>query len=618
MVQCIMTEQQVQEGFLAAPPLISQQIMDLTIKHPSWTRDLPKFTEFPRGNGTEYQQIVFRGEMPRIERGFANWKLMNNNSGCDPCPTDCAYNTTQFGGSALERKAARMMERDFVSPTYCIKEIQTTAHFEQVFAKIVENLFAQTDFFKDQNVTFNALTELAKKFVVDSEGAKPNPQNPYVYRPAGTARLSALNIDMLEFFYEYMRRMPDAIPYDVVNGAPIFSLIASHQTLARLYRDDPQLRQDVRFSGLANDLLMKYNFMSTIRGMFIAAPILYPRRFNLETVGDVAGVAVEVLPYVNGIPAEVGSFTGFNPLYEAATHEEVILHGKYPFEILFMPTETSLGQNTSFGPEFSWFNNWSWINPLTNTDYFRRQGFFATSAAIGIAPQWSDAIFGILVERPSRALMASWLPTPACPPADPECDNIVPVVGCPCPLILSFIPNPVTPGNYFINLAVPTDAVAEEQLQLGIDTGGYVTGTVVDVSEDGKAVEVTLTGTFDCDHFTTIFCDNTLGCYSSVIRYDIVCTDGTQLTLTLQNPVKGDIGDTITIYYGDGTSADVVIVSQDFTNNTLVVDVGGTAFCDQVNGILAVCVPTAADATCPGCTGPTAEQCYDYSEVVIG
>lgn len=606
--QCVITEKQVTEGFLAAPPMIDQQILDLTIKHPSWTRDLPKFTPFPLGQGTEYQQIVFRGEMPPIERGFDKWKLLNNNTGCAPCAgPDCSYNTTQFGGTGLDRKSTRMMSREFRSPSYCIKEIQTTYQFQQVIAKIIENLYMQTDFFKDQNVTFNALTSLAKKYVVDSAGAKPNTQNPYVYRPLGSARVSTLNIDTLEFFYEWMRRIPDAIPYDVVNGAPIYSLIASHQLLARLYRDDPQLRQDVRFSGLANDMLMKYNFMSTIRGMFIAAPILYPRRFNITPT---TGEPVEVLPYVNGIPMEVGSYTGFNPLYEAATHEEVLIHGKYPFEILYMTTAETMGENTSFGPEFSWLDNWAWINPLTETDYFRRSGFFATSATIGIAPQFSDGMFAILVERPKVTLMASWLPEASCPPDPANCDNEVPAVACPCPLILSYHVSGVD-GSVELSLSVPISASAEDEIQFGVDSGGYVTGTVVAISEDGKTVQVTFPEGTDlaCDHFTTIFCDNTLGCFADVVQYSVVCTDSTQLTLILSNPIKAEAPDSVTVTYGNGDTATVTVISQDSSTNTLVVDVGGTAFCDQVCGIVSVCVPTSTDATCPGCDGVTYTQC---------
>jgi len=177
----------------------------------------------------------------------------------------------------------------------------------------------------------------------------------------------------------------------------MFALTCSHELLSRLYRDDPQLRQDVRFSSEANNLLEKYNFMSTIRGMFIAAPVLYPRRFKI-----VEGEPVEVLPFVNNVPSEAGAYTDINGDYQdssVATHEEIILNGKYPFKIFYMPTESTLGQNTSFGPEWSFFNSWSWINPLTVQDPARRNGFFFTSATIGVSQQFSDGVYSILVSN---------------------------------------------------------------------------------------------------------------------------------------------------------------------------------------------------------------------------
>lgn len=605
---CSMTESQVQEAFLAAPPLISQQILDLTVKNPNWLRDVFQTEEWPRGNGTIIKQLISRGEMPQIERGFSLWAKQTNDTGCDPCEgPNCGYNWTDFGGTGLEEKETQLMSRDFRSPSYCIKKIQTTANFKEVFANIVQNLYAQIDFFKEMNIGLNALTSLAKKYVVDGGGAKPNIANPYVYPAVGAVTLSALNLTMLEFFYEYMRRIPDAVPYDIINGAPVFSLICSSQLLAHLYRDDPQLRQDVRFSGLATDLVTKYNFVSTIRGMFIAAPVLYPRRFNL----DANGVPVEVLPFVKGIPMQVGTFTGFNPLYQAAIYEEVIIHGKYPFKIFTMPTEETLGANTSFGPEFSLFNSWLWINPLTTPDPFRRVGYFATSASIGISQQFSDGIFGILVERPSVLTMAMYNPAGECPPVDPECNNEIAGTGCPCPLILTYFANPTVDGDFFLTLAVPLPegTTEHDEIQFGIDTGGYVTGTVVSISEDLKAVEVTFDndpGT--CDHFTTVFCDNTLGCSSSVMSYSIDPADATRLYLTLQYPIKALTG-SITMYTGDGNSQTVTVVDANMVTNLWHVDVGGSAFSDTVGGVIAVCVPTATDATCPGCTDPTVTQC---------
>ena len=611
MSNCTLTESQVQEAFLAAPPLISQQILDLTIKHPNWLRDLFETEEWPRGNGTLMEQLVFRGALPQIERGFDQWKKLSNNTGCSPCAgPDPSYNWTTFGGHSFERRITELMRREFKSPSYSVSEIQTTAHFKEVFAKIVENLYAQVDFFKEMNIALNFLTSLAKKFVVDSGGAKPNTQNPYVYRNIGSARLSTLGITMLEFFYEQMRRIPDCVPYDVINGSPIFSLTCSHQLLAHLYRDDQNLRQDVRFSGAANDLLTKYNFMSTIRGMFIAAPVLYPRRFNI-----VGGEPLEVLPFINGIPAEVGSYTGLNPAYEAATHEEVILNGKHPFKIFYMPTEQTLGANTSFGPESSLFNTWNWINPLTIQDPFRRVGYFANSAAIGLSQQFSDGIFAVLVERPRVTSMAVFLPEPTCPPEPVDCDNEVPGVGCPCPLILGWQANPITAGNFFISLATAIEAVADDEIQFGVDTGGYITGTVVDLSSDGKTVEVTFPEGTDlgiCDHFTTVFCDNTLGCSASVLKYDRNCTDNTRIDLFLSNPIKADTAaDVVTLYYGDGSSASATVVLADMQSNKWIVDLGSTVFCDNVGGVISVCVPQSTDATCPACGGAGLVSCSE-------
>ncbi len=609
-MDCTICAKDVQEAFLQAPPLIASQIIDLSIQHPNWYRDLYEVEEFPRGNGTIQEQLVFRSSKPQVERGFNMWKRLSNNmvggnqNGLGP---DCSYNWTTWGGYGLERKVMELMHRDFKSPEYCISEIQTTAHFEQLFAKIVENLYAQVDFFKEINIGQNVMSQLTKKYVVDSDGAKANPGNPYVYRNVGSARLATLNLMMLEFFYEQMRRLPDCVPYDVVDGSPVFALECSQQLLAHLYRDDTNLRQDARFSGAANDLLMKYNFMSTIRGMFIAAPILYPRRFNLAPI---TGEPIEVLPFVNDVPAEVGSYTGINPAYELATHEEVTIHGKYPFKLFYMPTEQTLGGNSSFGPEYAYFNSWQWVNPQTTQDPFRRVGFFATSATIGVSQQYSNGMFAILVERPSQKSMAVFLPETACPPSAVVCSNSVPATSCPCPLILSFNQSPVAPTHWFVQFAVPYTVGTGATILLGLDTGGYVTATVVAASADYKSFEITLPAGVTPDvstHFTTVFCDDSRGCSADVLSSSDCGMSGA-VQLVLSNAIKGGVDGIVTLFYGDGTSGAGTVVAIDPLKNIYVITTSG-ALC-ETRGICSVCVPPSTDATCPSCNkGPVITQC---------
>lgn len=607
MSECLMNLEAVRGAFLAAPPAIAKEIKDYTLRTPSFIGDAAKIIPWETGQGTAMMQLEFRGELPPMETDFNRWAKINSNVGCDPCQgPGCGYNITTVGGFGFNQKIRELMSRELVSQEFCIADIQTTVDFGKVFGKLVENLYRQVAWMKEVNINFNFLTRIAKKFIVDSGGVKANSQNPYVYRPLGTARISALNPQILEFFYEWMVKMPEVEPYDVIQGSPIFALVASKQIISHMYRDDPNLRQDIRFSGYANDLITKYNFVNTIQGQFFPVTWMWPRRFN-----NVGGQLVQVLPTVQNVPMNYGSYTGLNPAYESAQYEEVLLMGKTPMEIMVLPTETSLGANTSFGPEPSYFDYWKFVNPETPTDPLRRSGFFITSAKISINSSNSEGVFAILVERPAVNAIASFLPGQSCPPTPEECTNEVPAVGCPCPLILNVFADPITAGQYYITLSAPTTAEAEDEIQLGVNTGGYVTATVVSVSEDGKSILVTIEDIIPTNcTFTSIYCDSTLGCSATVLGYDPSCTDVQNIGVILSNPLKADtVGDTVTVYFGDGTSASATVVSVDMTVPSMVLDLGAT-FCDQVGGVIAVCVPPGTDATCPACgEGPVITQC---------
>lgn len=618
MADELCTPGQVQEAFINSPPVIQEQILDFSVKHPNFNRDAYELAIWPNGAGTQMQQLVFRAEMPQIERGLDAWRKMCNNTGCNPgAGPDCAYNFTELGGTSFDRKVIELMSRDYRSPSYCVTDIQTTAAFKEVFAKIVETLFAQVSWIKEFNIGQNIFTMLAKKYLVDSGGPKPNTQNPYVYRPPGATDLSNLNIELLEFFYERLRRLTSVVPYDVIDGSPIYALQASSQLLARLWRDDANLRQDLRFSSFADPNLLKYNFMSSIRGMFLPVATLYPRRFNV-----VGGVFVEVLPFLHGIPAEVGTFTGMNEAYEDATHEEILIHGKHPFKVYYMNTEQTLGGNSSFGPEPGFLENWVWVNPQTDKDPLRRCGHYVTSAKIGVSPQFSEGIFGIIVSRPSKALMAQFNPVPVCPPVTPDCDNEVPALTCPCPLILDVIPNPLEDGQFYFVFATPQTVLPNDEIELGLESGGSVTGTVVDSSADGLTILLTLPAgvTLDtCNHFVSVACVDNRACSAFVLHASDCRSNQTGLVeVVLEFPIKADVDETVVGFFGDCTQQNLNIVDFDATTNTYTIEydagsgptddptgAGATVLsadmlCDRL-GLLKLCVPTATDATCPAC-----------------
>lgn len=608
-----MTPEQVQTAFLTSYPAISKSILDLSTRHANFAIDLPEVVTL-EPDQNEVEQIIFRYSQPDIERGLSKWNLLASAAGCDPCTgPGCDYNMTMLPGHAWERKKAGLGKREFRSPDYCIEDIQNTKDYMEVFAKVVDGLFRQTQFIKEQNIVFNILTSLSKKFVVDGEGPQGNPENPYVYRNLQGVKSGNLNMDLLEIFYEWMVRMPGVIEYDMADGAPIFGLMASREVINQVYKQDPELRNDVRFSPEAQALLGKYNFTSVMGGMFIPAPILYPRRFKLDASGD----PVEVIPFVNGIPAEIGTYTGLNPEWFTAPYEEVILTGRKPFSLITKPTLSTLGQGTSFGPEPSWLNEWQWINPQTSTDPLRRSGYFLSVIKMGLLPQHSEGLFAVLVERKSQRLAVKYNPEPMTPPVEVESTNTVPAVECPTPLILSVVPHPLEDDQYFVTFSAPLDesVKVEDTILLGTNDRAYLAGEVIAIKEDGLVATVEFVeGTVvDCSaQFTRLFTDDTLGCFSQVVSYAVNASDATRLDLVLSDAIKADeSSQVVTVYYGNGTTVSATVVSVNMSTKTWVVDIGSTNFADNVDGVIAVCVPTSTDASCAACGAAlaTVTQC---------
>lgn len=619
MTQCI-TPESVNEAFIANTPLISSTIRNMTLQAPNWFRDLYVATPWPQGEGTIMQQFVFRGELPAVEEGFDTWGLVDDPSGCNASSApNCSYNMSVLGGHSFDTKITRLMTRDFRTPDYCVKSIQNTRQFQEVFSAIVANLYNQINFQKEVNVGQNYMTSIAKKLLVDSEGFKANPEDPYAYRPKGTATLSALNIGILERMYEVLRRMPDAVPYDIQNGSPLYAMVCSPELISRLYRDDSSLRADLRSAGgqFAADLIQKYNFTNTIRDMFFPVPYLYPRRFRYDSG---ASAWVRVLPFVKGVPGQVGTYSGMNPLYEDpsyATHEEILIHGRDPFAVFYQPTVESIGEGTDFGPEPGFWDTFHWVNPQTREDPARREGFFFTTATIGLSAQHSEGVFGLLVPRPSVATMVSFYPALATPPEATVTTNVVPAVGCPTPLVLSVVPHPITAGRYYVTFGAPVSAEVNDVIQLGLTTGGYVNATVVSknagVGTAATVFEVTISGTVPAsDRFVSVYTGESLGCRSAVKSYTVDAADNTRLDLVLDRPIKADTAsDSVTLFYGNGSTVTATVVSVNMLTNVWKVDIGATAFADTVGGVKEICVPTATDASCGSCSASlvSAAQC---------
>lgn len=619
MVQCISSEQS-RQAFIANAPLIAKTIKNMELQAPNWYRDLLKPEPWPEDAGLSLQELEYNGELPQAEEGFGTWELLDDPSGCGPiCTPNCGYNFYPLEGNAFTSKTFRIMRKDFRTPDFCVTSIASTRDFQQVFSAMVQGFYNQIAFHKEVNVGQNYMSQITLKYMVDSAGFKPNSGDPFSYLPLGSTTLSAPTIDALEFFYQQIRMMPNITPYGYSNNMPLYAAVASPELLTSIYRDDPKIRTDLRYAAAGdaaygNDLIQRYNLNYTIRDMFLPIGYLTPRRFRWD---NSAGVWVRVLPWVKGVKGTVGTFTSINPQYmdpSYATHEEMIIHGMNPFGIYTRQDPMTLGEGSSFGPQpgNGFWDNFQWSNPETRDDPGRLVGFYWTRAQIALMAR--SQCFAIMWPRkPLSTMVRFYNPNLVCPPEATTCDNELAAPGCPEPTISAFYPSPVTEGNYFVTFTVPVDAAAEDILLLESTSGGYTSAEVVTASSDGLSFEVTITGDVSsCPRYFRLWNIYDMACSARVEKYSTVSGDATQLDLVLSAPIRAyQNTQAVLLKYGDGTTQTATVVASgvDITKNIWRVDIGSSAFVDDVNGIVEICVPTTTVSSCPGCTGPTESQC---------
>lgn len=618
MVQCISSEQ-VKQAFIANAPLISSTIKNMELQAPNWYRDLLKPEPWPEDAGLSLQELEYNGELPQAEEGFGTWELLDDPSGCGAlCTPQCGYNFYPLEGNAWTSKTFRVMRKDFRSPDFCVTSISSTRDYQQVFSAMVQGFYNQIAFHKEVNVGQNYMSQITLKYMVDSTGFRPNQGDPFSYLPLGNVKLSAPTIDAMEFFYQQIRMLPGISPYGYSNNMPLYAAVASPELLTSIYRDDPKIRTDLRYTAAGsesygNDLIQRYNLNYTIRDMFLPISYLTPRRFRWDSNQS---AWVRVLPWVKGVKGTVGTFTSINPNYmdpSYATHEEMIIHGMNPFGLYTRQDPTTLGEGSSYGPQpgNGFWDNFQWCNPETRDDPGRLVGFYWTRAQIALMAR--STCFAILWPRkPLTNMVRFYNPSQVCPPEATTCNNTLGDGGCPEPTISNFFPNPVEEGEYFVEFTVPVDAAAEDIILLESTSGGFVAAEVVEANENGKNFLVEIEGDVSsCPRYFRIWNILDMACSSAVEKYSVVDGDASQLDVVLRAPIRAYQNlQAVVLKYGDGTtkSATVVAAGVDITKNIWRLELT-TDFVDNVNGVVEICVPTSTVASCPGCGGPEESQC---------
>jgi hypothetical protein len=609
-VNCACNPQVVDLAFREAEQYIEREIRDRTYQMARYLVDYAPVKLFPDGVGYTMTKVRFYGDIGPQFDNMDGWrKEQRSRPTADAHQTEhdaCGYIWEEVG-HGFEELQWYLMKRDLKTTPICIEDIRTFWEYEQMQNLIYQNLANITVNMREQ-VNRNAIISFSVKYVLTSEGLSWNTRDPRALPNLGAAgnnrvTVGRLNFRVLKRLYNALVR--EAAPYalDVINGRPVFGIMASDEVIDDMFTEDSTIREDIRHTSNASSLLTRYNFMETIRGLFVVIPDLYAPRYKVDTAGNLT----RVFPYEREIPIQSGTRPASNPEYDSAPYELVTILTKDIFCLRTRRAISTVGGQTNFEAETGMFE-WKWHNPERWSDPNRRVGFYFANARIGIEPGDFTDIPAILVARRPSALDASFWPNPECPPVATECENVLPDQGCPCPKVVGCCEDFTNPYILQFRLTSPLDTTtyAEgEPISLRMADGGIATGVVSSIVEGVAAVAINFGEAVTCkpNWYLEVICDTPVEKCSAQVVEDKCAADGSRelrlanllpaavVASTEQTPINIKV----LLNTNEWVNAKVTAVDKSTLTYTVIVT-GITEEC-----IVKACTPTALDATCPAC-----------------
>lgn len=319
----------------------------------------------------------------------------NGDGNCNP-----TANKFDWGQSKLTYSISQSA---IESPDICVNDLRSPVYRKAQLSNIMQILTENTSYiwverFRDE------YTRLSNhKVVVAPNTAGESPEDPTNF-PTQVATSQVTPAIMKKFYMKLIRDGAGDQAVDRENARPLFIAILSSEMSENLILLDPDLRQDIRWSTKANDLLAPLGVERSYKGFFHLIDDFAPR-WDL-----VSGVWTRRYPYA-GLPANArGNRLEISSAYTNAAHEDIILFHPKVFRNLVPKPITSPGANMDFDAvnyrgDFKWTNIKDRVNnPDGTIGYFR--GIFQ-GASEPVFPQWGYVLRALRCGIPVTKLACS-------------------------------------------------------------------------------------------------------------------------------------------------------------------------------------------------------------------
>jgi hypothetical protein len=353
--------------------------------------------DFAMGEGQT--SPILRNTVPSDLDADNQWDVVRpqgifNQDGTSPCCTDPVV--IKWG---YDYRKSCLKQWSFKTPKFCVVDLQYKFQLAEQLSHIKTILSNVSSWFW-RNYLRLAYRQNIMHFTMSSTyinaGSLPGQEGNYITSIFPDRFISPLD---LPYFYNKMKY--NGGPSGAMmryNGAPIFGLIASDETIFSLLHADPKFREIINWSyqgaQQGNPLLKAMGDLGLNERYYNFMPIvdMFPRRFD-----NVGGVLTQIKSHIES-PAADGVRSDVNPDWEAADFEEIVFFNS---KVMEWQVPSVSGVSALGLPSQSYTGDVQAIVPPRgdSCDPLQKNAYWLAEFMAGIRPMFPEYGMTLLIKR---------------------------------------------------------------------------------------------------------------------------------------------------------------------------------------------------------------------------
>lgn len=344
----IYTCEAIANGFIAESGRFSGKLYKKVAPSGPWLVGTPR-GEWQDGMGKILSNILFERTVPSSGTNTPGEApgLWVDETFSDGASHDACLPTPEVLQWGQTSRSYQVQARNLQTPEFCVEDLRSDYDIAKMVDALMSNLEFVTGYvWEDRNrneyirLSDHKITETGTVgFDIDGQTAFS----------AGNPPTSRLTVGTLEMIYQALE-LDGASMYGSVgrtNGTdrPVYELYTDPVTARDLIRQDPELREDIRFAYEGKG--MDAPLVATMGGQ--GAPFAwngfkfvydkFPERYNI-----VGGAFVRVPPYLDPVATTKGYKQERNPAYKFAQYQISVIHIRDVFKQLVKKPITNIGK----------------------------------------------------------------------------------------------------------------------------------------------------------------------------------------------------------------------------------------------------------------------------------